>query len=208
MIRNCPTHGFFRGEECHCGNIGDFVLDDEHTERMGRFLSGGLRHFPDDLGLAMNQHGWVDMDVLIDVMRTRYSWASEYRLMGLVESDTKGRYQIQGNKIRARYGHSIDVEMDFPDNELDCLYYGVSQEEADIIKEVGIRPVRQTYVHLSTTYDKAFEAASVHSENPVIFEVDAAAAMEDGVRMMAANEFIVLSDEIPPEYIEVVNGES
>ncbi|MDF1556713.1 MAG: RNA 2'-phosphotransferase [ANME-2 cluster archaeon] len=204
MIRKCPKHGYFRGEVCHCGEEGKYVLDTERTERMGRFISGGLRHFPDDLGLGMNQHGWVDIDVLIDVMMTRYPWASENRLIGLVESDVKERYQIDGNKIRARYGHSIDVDMDFPENDLPELFYGVSQEEADMIMEIGIRPVRQRYVHMSTTYEKAVEAASVHTEDPVIFKVDAFTAMNDGIVMMKANELIVLSEEIPPEYLEVI----
>ncbi|MCL7414626.1 MAG: RNA 2'-phosphotransferase [ANME-2 cluster archaeon] len=204
MIRKCPKHGYFRGEVCQCGEEGKYVLDTERTERMGRFISGGLRHFPDDLGLGMNQHGWVDIDVLIDVMMTRYPWASENRLIGLVESDVKERYQIDGNKIRARYGHSIDVDMDFPENDLPELFYGVSQEEADMIMEIGIRPVRQRYVHMSTTYEKAVEAASVHTEDPVIFKVDAFTAMNDGIVMMKANELIVLSEEIPPEYLEVI----
>jgi len=184
------------------------VLDDERTERMGRFLSGALRHFPDDLGLAMNQHGWVDVDVLVDVMMARYPWASRNRLMAMVESDNKDRYQVSDKNIRARYGHSVEIDLDFPGNDLESVYYGASQEEADMIQEMGVRPVRQRYVHLSSTYEKAVEAASVHTENPVIFRVDAFAAMEGGVEMMVVNEFIVLSEEIPPEYLEIVEPES
>ncbi|MBE0523354.1 MAG: RNA 2'-phosphotransferase [Methanosarcinales archaeon] len=206
MIRKCPNHGNFRGEKCKCGESGKFVLDDERTERMGRFLSGALRHFPDDLGLAMDQLGWVDMGVLLDVMLTRYPWASAQRLNALVESDVKGRYQINGNKIRARYGHSVDIELNFPENDMEDLYYGSSQEEAEMILEMGIRPVRQRYVHMSTSYEKAVEAASVHSENPVIFKIDAFDAMDNGVNMMIVNEFIVLSEEVPPEFLHIVES--
>ncbi len=184
------------------------MLDDERTERMGRFLSGALRHFPDDLGLAMNQHGWVDIDVLVDVMMTRYPWASHNRLIAMVESDKKDRYQISDKNIRARYGHSVVIDLDFPENDLEFVYYGASQEEADMIQEMGIKPVRQRYVHVSSTYEKAVEAASVHTENPVIFRVDAFAAMEGGVEMMVVNEFIVLSEEIPPQYLEITEPES
>jgi putative RNA 2'-phosphotransferase len=204
MIRKCPKHGYFRGDTCKCGETGKYVLDSQRTERLGRFLSGSLRHFPDDLGLAMNQHGWVDIDVLLDVMKTRYPWISESKLKALVESDVKNRYQINGNNIRAKYGHSVFVDLDFPENDLETLYYGASQEEADIIKEMGIRPMQQRYVHLSTSYEKAVEAVSIHTENPVIFQVDAFAAMDDSVKMMIANAYIVLSEEIPPEYLDIV----
>ena len=184
------------------------MLDDERTERMGRFLSGALRHFPDDLGLVMSQHGWVDIDVLVDVMMARYPWASYNRLMAMVESDKKDRYQISAKMIRARYGHSVEIDLDFPKNDLEFVYYGASQEEADMIQEMGIKPVRQRYVHLSSTYEKAVEAASVHTENPVIFRVDAFEAMEGGVEMMVVNDFIVLSEEMPPEYLEITGPES
>jgi len=206
MIRECPNHGYFRGEVCKCGDTGRYVMNTERTERMGRFISGALRHFPDDLGLAMNQNGWVNIEVLLDVMKSRYPWASAQNLGALVESDKKSRYQISDNNIRARYGHSINVDLDFLDNDLEFLYYGASQEEADIIKEMGIRPIRQRYIHLSTTYEKAIEAASYHSDNPVIFKLDAFGAMDSDVTMMIANEFIVLSEEIPPDFLEIMDN--
>lgn len=205
MIRKCPNHGYFRGEVCKCGETGKYILNTERTERMGRFLSGALRHFPDDLGLTMNKYGWVDFEVLLDVMKSRYPWASALNMKALVESDEKRRYQISNNDIRARYGHSINVDLDFVDNDLEILYYGASQEEADIIKEMGIRPIRQRYIHLSTSYEKAIEAASYHSDNPVIFKLDAFDAMDGGVKMMIANEFIVLSEEVPPEFLEIID---
>jgi putative RNA 2'-phosphotransferase len=204
MIKKCPNHGFFRGDNCPCGETGSLVLDDGQTERLGRFISGALRHFPDDLGLAMNQHGWVDVDVLCDVMRTRYKWSNKEKLVSIIESDEKGRYEIHGNKIRARYGHSVDVNLDYPDNTIPELYYGASREEVDILLEVGIRPIKQRYVHLSTTVEKAKEVATIHTENPVILAINADEAQENGVTMLAATENIVLSEEIPGEYLRVM----
>lgn len=204
MIKKCPNHGFYRGETCPCGEKGSLMLDDEQTERLGRFISGALRHFPDDLGLAMNQHGWVDVDVLCDVMRTRYKWANKEKLFSIIESDEKGRYEIHGNKIRARYGHSVDIDLDYPENTLPELYYGASREEVDILLETGIRPIKQRYVHLSTSVEKAREVASIHTENPVLIVINAQEARNDGVTMLAATENIVLSLEIPPQYLKVL----
>ena len=44
----------------------------------------------------------------------------------------------------------------------------------------------------------------MHTKNPVIFRVDAFGAMEGDVELMVVNEFIVLSEEIPPEFLEIV----
>ncbi len=206
MIKKCPTHGVFRGTECNCKEPGILILDDEQTERLGRFISGALRHFPDDLGLAMNQHGWVDLDVLCDAMRTRYKWANKDKLFSMIESDEKGRYEIQGRKIRARYGHSVDVDLDYPENTLPELYYGASREEVDILLEKGIKPVKQRYVHLSTSIEKALEVARIHTDDPVLLKVNAQEARNDGVIILSANDNIVLSDEIPPQYLSLVQG--
>lgn len=203
MIKKCQNHGFFRGETCACGEAGTLMLNDEQTERLGRFISGALRHFPDDLGLAMNQHGWVDVDVLVDAMRTRYKWSNREKLYSIIESDEKGRYEIKGNKIRARYGHSVDVDLDYDENTLPELYYGASREEVDILLEKGIRPVKQRYVHLSTSVDKAREVAKIHTEDPVLLVINAEEARNDGVILLSATENIVLADEIPPQYLSL-----
>ncbi len=204
MIKKCQNHGFFRGESCACGEAGTLILSDEQTERLGRFISGALRHFPDDLGLAMNQHGWVDVDVLCDAMRTRYKWANKEKLFSIIESDEKGRYEVKGNKIRARYGHSVDIDLDYPENALPELYYGASREEVDILLEKGIRPIKQRYVHLSTSVEKANEVASIHTEDPVLLVVNAEEARNDGVALLAATENIVLAEEIPAKYLKVM----
>ncbi len=205
MIRKCNEHGYFRGYECpECGENGRYVLDDDREERLGRFISGALRHFPEDVGLEMDQQGWVNLDLLYDIMESRYRWATEERLVALIESDIKRRYEAEGSRIRARYGHSVNVELDYPGNEFAYLYYGVSLEEADMLLENGIAPIRQRYVHLSTSYRKANEAASVHTEIPVVIEIDAETAQQDGFFFMAVNDDIVLTDEVPPGYLSVV----
>ena len=206
MIKKCPIHGVFRGTACTCGEAGNLILDDEQTERLGRFISGALRHFPDDLGLAMNQHGWVDLDVLCDAMRTRYKWANKEKLISIIESDEKKRYEIQGRKIRARYGHSVDVDLDYPDNTLPELYYGASREEVDILLEKGLKPIKQRYVHLSTSREKALEVANIHTDDPILILVDAAEAQKNGVKMISATENIVLSEEISPQYLKLMQG--
>lgn len=207
MIKKCPVHGAFRGTECKCGETGSLILDDEQTERLGRFISGALRHFPDDLGLAMNQHGWVDMDVLCDAMRTRYKWANKDKLLSIIESDEKGRYEIQGRKIRARYGHSVNIDLDYPENALPELFYGASREEVDILLEKGIRPIKQRYVHLSTSVEKALEVARIHTDDPVLIRIDAAEAQQNGVKMLSATDNIVLSEEIPPQYLNLMQNQ-
>jgi putative RNA 2'-phosphotransferase len=203
MIRRCSKHGFFREERCRCGEVGKLILDEKRTEHLGRFVAGALRHFPDDLGLEMSPSGWVDLALLADVISTRYRWANRMLLIALVESDPKRRYEIRGNEIRARYGHSVDVDLDHPENQLPKLYYGASEEEALRIIEVGLKTTSQRYVHLSTSPEKARFVGTFRTSNPIVIEVDAEDAQHSGVRMMTVNDDIVLSETIPPEYLRL-----
>ncbi len=201
-IRFCPEHGFYRGEFCSCGYKGEIILDREKVEKLGRFISGVLRHFPDRFGLEMDENGWVDFEQLVRVAKRKFKWANRWLIKALVYSDSKGRYEIKDGKIRARYGHSVKVELnDYPVAEEDVLYYGTSEEEAQRLLEIGIKPVNQTFVHLSTTLEKSLEVAMLRTDDPIILEIDAKKAREDGIRIIKANEFIALAKEIPPEYI-------
>jgi len=204
-IRFCPDHGFYRGEFCSCGLKGEVVLDRERVERLGRFISGILRHFPEKFGLKIDEDGWIDFDELVKVTRRKFKWANRWLIKALVYSDEKGRYEMRDEKIRARYGHSVKVKLrDYPTADEEFLYYGTSEEEAQRIVEIGIKPVNQTFVHLSTSMEKGMEVAILRTKNPVIVEVDAKRAREDGVRIIKANRFIALAEEIPPKYVRRV----
>ncbi len=201
-LRICPNHGFYRGETCECGYKGEIILKKEKVEKLGRFISGVLRHFPDKFDLEMDENGWVDFEKLIKIVRRKYRWANRWIIKALIYSDKKGRYELNGNRIRARYGHSVNVELsDMPEAEEDLLYYGTSEEESTRLLELGIKPVKQCYVHLSTSIEKSEEVARLRTDEPIILEIDAKRAKRDGIRLIKVNKNIVLAKEIPPKYI-------
>ncbi|MGA9098255.1 MAG: RNA 2'-phosphotransferase [Methanotrichaceae archaeon] len=206
MIRRCSKHGFFRGESCECGSAGQLVLDEAKTEQLGRLVAGALRHFPDDFGLTMDSKGWVDLTKMGDLIRKRHHWADKDMVIALAQSDPKHRYEIEDNKIRARYGHSVNVDLDHPENKLPKLYYGASEEEADRILEIGLKPASQRYVHLSTTSEKAWHVATFRTGNPKIIQVDAAAAQKEGVKMMTVNDDIAISEKIPSKFLSILSS--
>jgi len=204
-IRICPEHGYYRGEKCKCGYRGELILEKEKVERLGRFVSGLLRHFPQKFKLEMDKNGWVSFDALTRVVSRKYKWANKWIVKALVYSDEKKRYEIKNDKIRARYGHSVKVELsDLPEAQEKVLYYGTGEEEAERILEIGMKPVNQTFVHLSTTIEKSEEVARLRTDNPIILKIDAERAKKAGIRIIKANDYIALAEEIPPEYLEKV----
>jgi len=204
-IRICPTHGFYRGESCVCGYKGELILDKEKVEKLGRFISGILRHFPDKFRLEVDENGWVNFEALARVVRRKYRWANQWLIKAMVYSDKKNRYELKNGRIRAKYGHSIKVKLsDYPPAEEDVLYYGTGEEEAHRLLEIGIKPVNQTFVHLSANIEKSKEVAMLRTDEPIILEVNAKAARENGIRIIKANKYIALAEEVPPQYIRIV----
>ncbi|MCG7841260.1 MAG: RNA 2'-phosphotransferase, partial [Methanomassiliicoccales archaeon] len=206
MLRECGEHGYYRGENCPiCGEPGKFLMSEQELEQLGRTLAGVLRHFPERFGLDMDEQGFVNLRDFISVMRDsnrRYHWLRPHHVVAIIETDPKGRYQISNDLMRATYGHSLDLDLKLPtDNIPDFLYYPTTPEETDILLETGLHPSDRKMVHLSRTYQDAFNAGKVRVETPVILEIDATAAIEAGNVIFQAGKTVFLAYEIPPEFL-------
>ena len=170
-MRECEEHGYFRDEVCPiCGEEGKFLMNDYEMEKVGRMMAGILRHGKFDL--PMDDQGFVQLRKVVSAIkenRNRMQWLRPHHIIALVETDPKGRYQISGDLIRAMYGHTIPLDLQLPtENVPDELYYPTTEEEAEIILETGLMPSDRMMVHLSLTYQDAYNAGSVRVENPLI----------------------------------------
>jgi putative RNA 2'-phosphotransferase len=206
MLRECGEHGYFRGEICPvCGEPGKFLMNEQELDQLGRTLAGVLRHFPERFGLDMDEQGFVSIREFINALRNsnrRYHWLRPHHIIAIIETDPKGRYQISNDMMRATYGHSLDLDLRLPTEDIpEHLYYPATPEEADIILETGLRPSDRKMVHLSKTFQDALSAGRVRVENPVILEVDTTAAIEAGNVISKAGKTVFLVREIPPEFL-------
>jgi len=206
MLKECAQHGYFRGDTCPvCSQPGRFLMNDRELDHLGRIVTGILRHFPDRYQLPIDPHGWVALPQIVRAISQKhpaYHWLRPQHLIAIVETDAKGRYEIRDDRIRATYGHTVDVDLDLPtENIPDHLYYPVTAEEVTIVLEVGLKPSDRKKVHLSKTPEDAHAAGSVRTPNPVILEVDAKRARADGLVIMKAGKTVYLVDRVPPEYL-------
>lgn len=206
MLKNCEMHGFFRGDKCpECDSEGKFLMSEEEIETVGKIMAGVLRHFPEKFDLKMDSYGWVSLPAFVDAVRTRNSrlrWLRPHHIIGIVSTDPKGRYQIENEKLRATYGHTLEVDLDLPtENIPEKLYYPTTEEEVEIILETGIKPVDRKKVHLSKTKEDAKKAGSYRVENPVILEIDAKETIANGFVIKQAGKTVYIVDEVPGKYL-------
>jgi putative RNA 2'-phosphotransferase len=212
MLKECNEHGYFRQQNCpECDDRGKFLMSDRELNSLSRMMAGTLRHFPDRFELNMDDRGWVNLFDMVDAFRDArddFHWLRPRHIQAVVESDEKGRYEVDGDMIRATYAHSVDIQLDLPtDNIPDLLYYPCPPEEAESLVSGGIRPTDRRYVHLSKSYRSAWEAGSGRLDAPTILEVDVRAAEKDGIEVMHAASTVYLVEEVPSKYVRTAPPE-
>ncbi|MFB6223559.1 MAG: RNA 2'-phosphotransferase [Haloarcula sp.] len=216
-VRRCPDHGFFEGETCPvCNGAGTNVLDGARRRQLSKFVSGALRHFPDDAGIELDAAGWAEFDALRAAVERKYDWGDSEALAGVVATDPKGRFErtgvsdgpgaeTDGDRIRATYGHSVDVSLDGTDDPIpETLYHGTAPRNVTSIRDAGLEPMTRQKVHLSESVDEAREVGRRHTGDPVVFVVDAAAMQADGRRIVKRGRATYTTDRVPPTYLSVL----
>jgi len=159
----------------------------------------------------MDINGWIDVKDIIHQFKKggkRFHWLRPHHFTAIAETDPKGRYEVRGNTIRATYGHTVEIELDLPtDNIPDALYFPCDPEQAENLLEVGISPSGRAHVHLSATIRNAAEAGHVHFKLPTILEVDTAQMYAAGETIWHAGVTVYLTENVPPQYLTVVDND-
>lgn len=167
--------------------------------RVSKYMSFLLRHDPK--GLEVSEEGFVKLSDLLKVLRERFPLIDTPYIRQIVREDSRGRYEIAGDRIRARYGHSMEVKPVFPLAQVERLYHGTTEEAAGEILLQGMKPMERQRVHLSVSVQEATEVGRRRTPQPVILEIDAEQATKEGIVIEKANEKVFVTDNIPPEFI-------
>ncbi len=179
---------------------------------LSKFLSLLLRHKPDILDLKMDKHGFVNVKELIAKIRRRpgFGWVTFDDIKILVEHDGKNRFEMIERDgeyyIRARYGHSkqLDVDIEYEEvKDVKVLYHGTNAKVLPWILREGLKPMARKYVHLSPTPEDAMIIARRRRGKPVILKIDAESFIKDGGKIYKATEKVYLAKYIPPKYIRI-----
>ena len=111
------------------------MLPDNILTKLSKFMSKILRHSPEEFGLALILWDSLVIADLIEVLRVQTKW-SEIRVGDIeqvVACCEKQRFEIIGDRIRARYGHShdkVNYPVAIPPN---VLYHGTNVQAAPVI---------------------------------------------------------------------------
>jgi putative RNA 2'-phosphotransferase len=198
----CSVCGRHVEEESHCGRPAVAALDGATRLRISKLLSLALRHDPTALGVKVDKEGWADVDAVLKGLEKAGLGIDAAVLRALAELDDKGRFELQNGKIRARYGHSIDVSISYPEDATSAaLYHGTSLDYLPAMLREGILPMKRRYVHLAVDVETACLNAA-RRPRPVVLAVDAQCLRRRGYRVYIASHKIRLVQYVPPECVE------
>ena len=184
-------------------------MDDRLTQT-SKFLSYVLRHNPGALNLTLEPGGWADVNTLIDRARADGQSLSRSRLRHVLDAGDKTRFTLSddGTKIRANYGHSIDVNLDLEPTPPDGpLYHGTARQALSSIHDEGLTPQSRQYVHLSPTREEATSVGQRHGP-PVVLPIDAPGLHEAGYTLYRSTDIVWLTRQVPPAFITFPESDS
>ena len=176
---------------------------------MSKFLSMVLRHNPSAIGITLDDEGWVDVQTLID-NATIYQKdqgleaLTKDLLDEIVDTNNKRRFEYSedGWEIRARQGHSIDVNLGY-DSTMppDYLYHGTASRFVPAIRANGLDKRKRHHVHLSKDYDTAIKVGQRHGKSFVL-RIDCKAMKADGYDFFETDNAVWLVDDVPAKFID------
>lgn len=174
--------------------------------RFSKAISHALRHDPERYGLTLDPSGWVDVDALLAGIarkQQRFSHASLTDISEVLRQSDKVRFEIAGGRIRARYGHSTEIEdPGSPARPPALLFHGTAASIVRVIRKEGLKPMGRNHVHLSADRETATKVGLRKDRNPVLLRVRSGEAFAAGVKFYASNDTVWMSEAIAPRFID------
>ena len=86
----------------------------DRNKNTSKFISLILRHKPEMIGITLDEHGWANVDELIEGIRMAGRNIDLPLLEKIVAENDKQRFSFSEDKkwIRANHGHTVKVDLE------------------------------------------------------------------------------------------------
>ena len=118
------------------------VIGCRRQKETSKYISLILRHKPETIGISLDEHGWANVDELIQGVSKTHPLTMEI-LERIVTEDEKRRYSFNEDKtlIRANQGHSISVDVELEELQPpEFLYHGTGEKYVESIDKQELIP--------------------------------------------------------------------
>jgi putative RNA 2'-phosphotransferase len=178
-------------------------MNEKQTRAISKFLSLVLRHKPEEIGISLDEAGWVEVEVLLAAMGRHGMVVSRAELDEVVATNDKKRFAFSedGVRIRASQGHSVSVELGLqPVEPPEVLLHGTATRFLEAIRREGLRAMSRQHVHLHDDRATAEQVGSRHGKL-VVLEVRAGEMHRAGKVFYRSANGVWLTEAVPVEFI-------
>lgn len=180
------------------------MIANEENIRLSKLLSYVLRHNPAHLGIQLDDHGWTDVEMLLNQLNKHQEKISLAVLKHIVNTNTKKRFSFNEDftRIRASQGHSIEIELNYTAQMPPAvLFHGTAEKNIVLIREKGLLKMNRHHVHLSADKETAHKVGQRHGK-PVVLSIQSLAMYENGYLFYVSDNGVWLTDHVPAGFIE------
>lgn len=177
-------------------------MTENNRTASGRLIALILRHKPETIGIKLDEHGWADVDELLNGVNRTHSLTRE-QLEEIVRTDNKQRFSFNEDKtkLRANQGHSVSVDVELQETEPpEFLYHGTGEKSVASIMKTGLLPGNRLYVHLSSDKDTAIKVGSRHGK-PFVFTVSSGQMYRDRYKFFRSVNGVWLTKKVEAKYL-------
>ena len=171
--------------------------------KISKFLSLVLRHKPDQIGIMLDEAGWVDVEALLTACAQHRFAITRQQLDEVVATSDKKRFAFSedGKRIRANQGHSVQVELGYePAEPPEVLYHGTADRFVESIRKQGLIKGNRHHVHLSVSRETAAAVGTRHGRL-MLLEVRSGEMHRAGVAFFKTPNNVWLTDTVPVQYL-------
>ena len=172
--------------------------------KLSKFLSLVLRHKPEEIGIKLDESGWVSVQELLDACAKHGVELDPHKLQAVVQTNDKKRFAFSadGKRIRASQGHSIELDLAYePAMPPDVLYHGTATRFLDSIRKQGLLKQARHHVHLTDSIDTASKVAARYGK-AIVLTIRAHNLHQAGHAFFISANNVWLTEHVPVEYID------
>jgi putative RNA 2'-phosphotransferase len=171
---------------------------------ISKFLSYVLRHAPQEAGLRLDENGWTEFEILKQAVKAKFG-VEDSDLLRVIAENPKKRFTLDGDRIRAAQGHSVDVELALkPVTPPSVLFHGTTLENWSLIANSGLQKMERTHVHLSQEIDTAKAVAKRRKGPHVLLAIDSSTMFSKGHHFFLSDNGVWLSEHVPPQFLTLL----
>ena len=184
------------------------------AKKISKIMAYILRHDVKYEQLLSAGSGYLVIPVLLKDSRLCKLKATAADVYQIARDDKKNRFRIEGNRIRANQGHSlqsvlVDMEEITDPFDIPVAVHGTYWEAWDFIKRQGLRVMNRQHIHFAAgTPDRGDVISGMRSTAQALIYADIPKMLSDGIKVYRSSNGVILTSGIdgvlPTQYFKEV----